>query len=247
MERYFFEADGLAFQFNALRTLQELKFRLKELSAVCREAIEEFHIDVRERRTEKKKGIGPRVQFRFSSVLGLIQTLKDVLPNAIPGFDFDSLLASTTDGNLVQNIRNAVIHDGQEAVTMYADGQYFIAVDIRRKGRGRSVHEIAAPSVDVETFALQFYEQVSQQLIRVLDEMPQSAKLRGRQFSMEWMRAAVRHPNLARFKLEIPEPMEFPDKELPRPLDDARGVLLEIELFCRARLAELSQLPKIPF
>ena len=43
MSQYFYQTDKLAFQYNALTTLEELRFRMFELSKVSEASIAGFH------------------------------------------------------------------------------------------------------------------------------------------------------------------------------------------------------------
>jgi hypothetical protein len=247
MSQYFYQADKLAFQYNALTVLEELRFRLFELTAVSEQSIAAFHKAVQERSPGGTDGHATLVKYRFSSAIGLIQTLKDVLPIAIPCFAWDSFVTRIPESATIQNLRNALIHDGQQAVNMYADGKYFVAVNIRRQGVRKQPFEILASEDDVETLTLRFYELFTWELAELLGQLDGAKKLRGQRFSPEWFQGAAEHPALARFQIQVPDYPAQPDTTTPQPLEEARAVALEITGNCRRRLEKLAAMPKISF
>lgn len=247
MPEYFYRADQLAFQYQTLSILRELRFRLNELSAASKVSIDAFQRSIIERTTNDDVASSMVVRYRFSSAIGLLQTLKDVLATAISGFSWSAFVSQLSQAETVQNLRNAMVHDGQQPVALWADGQCYIAVNISRPGLGKKVHEICAPADDVETLTLRFFGDFAERLHSMLIHLPESQKHFGPPLPREWFEAAMKHPSLKRFQLELPPPTDVASANGKRPLDACQEVLGVIAAECRARLVEISQLPVMPF
>ncbi|MFT4503208.1 hypothetical protein [Caballeronia sp. 15711] len=199
MSEYFYQADSLAFQYQTLFTLRELRFRLNELQDASKASIAAFHKSLTSRTTVDDRPLNTLVRYRFSSAIGMTQTLKDVLETAIPRFSWVTFVADIPHAETLQSLRNAVTHDGQYAVTLWADGQWYLAVNVSRPGRGKKIHEILAPAEDVEKLALSFFEDVANRLHALIGNLQASGKLSGPVLPGEWFEAATRHPALKRF------------------------------------------------
>lgn len=247
MSEYFFRADQLAFQHQTASVLKELQFRLSELSEASKASIAAFHQAVATKKEQNDKELSKRVSYRFSSAIGMIQTLKDVLKTAIPGFSWEDFSSDIYQAEMLQQLRNAVIHDGQPAVTLWADGQCYSAVNIKRSGQGKKVYDILAPAEDVETLALRYFKDLANCLNETLAKLSESEKLSGPPFPREWFEAAVKHPSLERFQLSLPPQPDRHDSEDVKPLDACQDLLRSIAAQCQARLSEISKLPTVPF
>lgn len=248
MQIYFRESDKLTYQHQALGAVRELDFRLNEFIDASRACIEAFHTAVREKTSGDDPALGRLLRYRFSSLIGLIQTLKDVTSKSIDDFSWDEFADTVSHAKVVQDLRNAAIHDAHPIAQLYAHGQCYVAVDISRKGQGKKQIEILAPEVDIETLALAFFASVSTNLARLIRDLPDTEKLNGPPLPYEWHEAAIRHPALSRFNLELP-PRPLPDvpPSEPCPLDSAAALLDAISMRCQARLREISNLPEVPF
>jgi hypothetical protein len=156
--------------------------------------------------------------------------------------------------DLFRKLRNAIVHDGYQPINAWADGRYYLPVNVKRtaKLRGKDVEvDIIAPDEDVETLCLQFAASYCEKLSVKIDGLAPAQKLRGLERSPEWFAAASNHPALRPF-LDSVHPSRREDKRdpnvvLPVPLDQAVVKLRETMDLCLARLDELKSIPKYPF
>jgi hypothetical protein len=247
MTEYFFRADRLAFQHQTFYTLKELQFRLKELSDASKASIAAFHKSHADREAYDDRPLSTVVRYRFSSAIDLIQTFKDMLKAAVPAFSWEAFVKEIPQAELLQNIRNAVRHDGQHAVTLWADGQCYLAVNVSRVGQGKKIHDIVAPDEDVETLALRYFEDFANRLDAYFVGLPQSEKLSGPPLPYEWYEAATNHPALKRFQIKLPATRADLSADAITPLDACGDLLKVIASECRMRLSEIRALPIVPF
>ncbi|MBT2794984.1 hypothetical protein [Paraburkholderia strydomiana] len=248
MDDFFHESDTLAFQYQMLSAVQEMDFRINELIGASSACIDAFLNAIREKTPNSDDHPGELIRYRFSSLIGLIQTLKDVASKAIHEFSWSRFAEGIEYAELVQNLRNAIIHDAHPVDALYVDGQCYVAVNIRRKGQGKKRIEILAPKEDIETVVLVFFGSLSTNLAQHIRGLPIPQKLKGRALSDEWFAAAAAHPALSRFNIKL-QPGRLPAAPVsePAPLDSAAALLEQISVRCHARLKLISNLPKIPF
>ncbi|SOZ24691.1 hypothetical protein CBM2608_A50035 [Cupriavidus taiwanensis] len=249
MNDYFHEVDTLSYQHQVRLASNELAFRVGELVDVSKAAIVAFQQQVRQRGEVTDEKYGRVLQYRFTSLIALAQTFKDVLGRAIEGFDWDSIVADVEHAATVQSMRNAIVHDSYPMLSLYSDGRYYFAVSVRRQGQGKKTVDIEVPAHDVETFSLEYVRSLSARLSNYLRQLPESIKLKGPQFDYDWFANAVKHPVILRFGVTLPSREEYGKLDLknPPPLETAADILDSLVSFCTARLEELSKLPEMPF
>ncbi|MCE5984850.1 hypothetical protein [Pseudomonas sp. LF19] len=250
MSNYYHEIDRLDFQYQIASISKELLFRTTELIEASRRELSIFHKAIASRTPTAFANSGI-VPYRFSSLLALIQTFRDALPQAL-GQEVEISLSSDDipHASLIRQLRNALVHDGYQPITLWAEGRYYLPANfIRHDQKARPV-KIDAPALDVETLSLQYFEKYCAQLSCTLKKLPIKIKLRGPQRSYDWFKAAWTHPVLIKFQnVEMPSRADWPEhpETEPAPLDLAATTLLEISQLCTARLKEPENLPDIPF
>lgn len=255
MSTYYHFIDVMAFQHQVSHAAAELKFRMNELIAASQAEITHFQnsmpplsISLDEKR--------PRpVSYRFSSVLAMLQTFKDALIGAgVITKGASDIEDGVHHADLFRKLRNAIVHDGYRPISLWADGRYYLPVNVKRiykQGNKETVVEIIAPDEDVETLCLQFAASYCDALVGRLGALPAEQKLRGWEFNQDWFAAAKNHPTVRPHLAKIDpckiRDLRTSDDEMPTPLDDAVFKLKEIADFCRARLRELESMPIYPF
>ncbi len=249
MNDYFHEVDTLAYQHQVRLASNELAFRVGELVDVSKATIAAFHQAVRQRRDVTDEKFGRLMQYRFTSLIALAQTFKDMLGRAIDGFNWDALVDDVDHAAVVQSMRNAIVHDGYPILSLYADGRYYFGVSFRRRGQGQKMVDIEVPTRDVEAFSLEYVRSLSATLSNHLRQLPKSSKLKGPQFDYDWFAGAIKHPAISRFGVTLPSRQEYANLDLknPPPLDAAADILDSVASVCSSRLEELSKLPVVPY
>lgn len=208
MSTYYHELDRLTFQYQIESIAKEMYFRMSELIFSSREELKNFHDSIEKKSLpdEKKQST---VNYRFSSVLALIQTFRDAIKGALgEGFNLSSLEANVKHGELFRKLRNALVHDGYQPLGLWADGRYYIAANFKRVDQWGKTQFIDAPPDDIETLTLEFAKSYCTNLAKILEDLPAAEKLSGHKFSYEWMQAAWSHPSTEKFKSA-----DFPTKE----------------------------------
>ncbi|WP_139220330.1 hypothetical protein [Pseudomonas sp. NFPP28] len=250
MEKYYHDVDTLAFQHQVHSISKEMSFRLNELIDASRSEISKFNrsIHLKGQVEDEQTDV---VAYRFGSFLALLQTFRDALNKAVgEDIDQDSLFEGVPHASFLFQLRNALVHDGYQAVSLWVDGRYYFPVNIKRQGFGKKIIYIDAPVVDVETLTLQYALIYSQRLAALIDKLPAEQKLKGCQRSGDWYRAAFSHSEVKRLlgdNVLGEADFSFVSEPLPVPLDLAVGRLREITKTCADRLDELERLSPIPF
>lgn len=250
MEKYYHEVDTLAFQHQVNSISKEMNFRLSELIDASRSEISQFYESVH-LKEEVEKEQSEVMVYRFGSFISLLQTFRDALVKAV-GEDVDqaSLVSGVPHAHFLFLLRNALVHDGYQAVSLWVDGRHYFPVSIKRQGLGGKVIYIDAPAVDVETLTLQYALVYSQRLVALIENLPAERKLKGRRQSVDWYKAAFSHSEVKRLLgADVPseDDLSFVSEPLPVPLDMAVRSLREITRVCNDRLQELDNLPLVPF
>lgn len=250
MEKYYHEVDALAFQHQIHSISKEMSFRLKELIDASRSEISNFHTPnhLKGQAEGEQTGI---VAYRFGSFIALLQTFRDALGKVVgQDIDRESLVEGVPHASFLFQLRNALVHDGYQAVSLWVDGRYYFPVNIKRQGLGNKFIYIDTPVVDVETIALQYALVYSQRLATLIDNLPVEQKLKGNRENADWYRAALSHAEVKRLLGDngISEAdFSFVTEPLPVPLDLAVGCLRKINKTCADRLEELDGIPIVPF
>ncbi|SDC62187.1 hypothetical protein SAMN05216345_10336 [Cupriavidus sp. YR651] len=244
MSTYFHHVDALAFQHQVAATSKELHFRLDELIQASKASIDAFKESIRTQKPTEKSP-GNVFQYRLTSLIALVQTYKDLIKEAGLGFSWGSLIADVAHADLMQRMRNSLVHDGYRLIALWAEGKFYVAVNIRRKGmRGEAV-EIEAPEQDAEMLCLEYVRSFSAELSARLRELPESAKLKGPYYDYDWFAAAMLHPAIGEFRQPMPSREEYAKLKTDEssPLDIAVGVLTAVRDVCEARMKERLQPP----
>lgn len=250
MTEYFHEVDRLAYQHQVRLASNELAFRVGELVDVSKAAIGTFQQQVRERGNVTDEKYGRVLQYRFTSLIALAMTFRDVLTRALEGvIDWDTVVQDVEHAASVLSMRNAIVHDGYPMLSLYSDGRYYFGVSVRRQGQGKKMVDIEVPAHDVETFSLEYVRSLSKTLASYFRQLPEGEKLKGPQFDYDWFAGAIKHPVVARFGATLPSREQYANLDMnnPPPLDMAADILDSVASFCTIRLAELSKLSEVPF
>ncbi|WP_454753908.1 hypothetical protein [Cupriavidus necator] len=247
MTKYFHHVDSLAFQHQVLETSKELHFRLAELVEASKASIDEFNESIRAGKAAEKPP-GSLFQYRFTSLIALVQTYKDLIKEAKLDFSWGSLIENVAHADLMQNMRNSLVHDGYRLIALWAEGKFYVAVNIRRKGPRDKLVEMEAPAQDIETLCLEYVRSFSAELSTRLRELPESAKLKGPYYDYDWFAAAMQHPVLGQYRQPLPGREEYAKLKIDNssPLDAATTVLAAVHDVCESRMKERLQPPSSP-
>lgn len=250
---YYHVVDKLAFQHQLLDVVKEMKFRLEELVEASRCEIAAFE-DMMRTKSDKSELLKKHTfNYRFSSALGLIQTLRDTLKGALGPANtlVDDIESSSRHGEFFRLLRNALVHDGYQPTGMWIDGRYYLPVGIERKGPKDQTVRIPRKSEDVESLWLEFSSDYCRELASRLRSLAPEEKLNENRYDYEWFEAAWDHPAAKRFSTATTRKSrdEWPERSADAvpALDNAAAILLDIHTWCESRLLELKALPVYPF
>lgn len=250
MEKYYHVPQVLDFQYQLASVSKEMSFRLCELVAASRLVLSKFHESVEKGKPNETED-DEYLKYRFSSVLALLQTFRDVISKAI-GREINTKLSECEipHSKLLRQLRNSLVHDAYQPLGLWVDGRYYIATNyIARDQRDRAIH-VDAPASDVETLVLEYSGAYCSQLAKFIRELPLEERLKGPPRNYEWFQSTWSHPAIQKTTgVKFPSREEvsaWPDSE-PRALDVAVTILEGVSVFCTARLEELTLLPDVPF
>ena len=250
MSEYFHDVDTLAFQHQIDSISVEMKFRLQELIQACRAELSIFD-DSLTTGKEPERAKETVVFYRFSSFLAILQTFRDALYKALgEEVDLSSLSQGVPHSELLFQLRNALVHDGYQPVSLWVDGRYYLPVGFKRPGQGKKIVRVSAPSVDIETLVLEYASVYCEHLAFLLEALPVDSKFSGPRRSYEWFKEAWEHPALLKIQgLASPSYAEWSVHNVVDqvPLDMAVYKLRDISKMCAERLEELKDLPEVPF
>jgi hypothetical protein len=166
-----------------------MRFRLSELGNVCQNSRHRF-----EAGDPPASGDGRLVNFHFAAFSSLVQTIKDILP-VVSGQELTwSGISDVRHMRFMHAVRNAITHDGNPVVNLWADGRFYIACDfVRLDSRGKPV-EFKAPAEDIETLAVQFTDDLCSYLRSVLSPLRGNQALSGPLYGAEFFDNAINHP-----------------------------------------------------
>ncbi|WP_455927051.1 hypothetical protein [Pseudomonas capeferrum] len=248
MSTYYHEVDTLAFQHQIASISKEMKFRISELISASQVELAAFYHSIQN--GTSNGGGGTQVfQYRFSSLLALLQTFRDALPHAVGAdIDMSPLSFDIPHTALMFQLRNSYVHDGYQPVGLWVDGRYYFPVNFIRRDQKNKIIKVNVSTLDVETLALEYSEVYCRRLAELLESLPSSKKLQKvSYFTKEWFQAALQHPAMQKLKGVI-EPPSFSGLPTgPASLDLAAVELRGISQLCTERLQELKTLPDIPF
>ena len=242
MSTYFHHVDTLAFQHQVAETSKELHFRLDELIQASKASIDAFNESVRTQKATEKSP-GNVFRYRLTSLIALVQTYKDLIKEAELGFSWGSLIADVAHADLMQRMRNSLVHDGYRLIALWAEGKFYVAANILRKGMRGELVEIEAPAQDAEMLCLEYVRSFSAALSARLRELSESAKLKGPYYDYDWFAAAMQHPAVGEFRQPMPSREEYAKLKTDEssPLDIAVGVLTAVHDVCETRIKERLQ------
>lgn len=131
--------------------VKEFDFYLREVIECCDQSMLRFKTSRPSTDHDENK-----IVFAFSAFTNTIQALKDsgsiFLPAKISWGD----IAGLRHGEFMGLSRNAATHDGHPIITAWADGHYFVPLDIHRFDSRGDLIKIVAPTEDVSRFCLEF-------------------------------------------------------------------------------------------
>lgn len=160
--------------------LEELLFHLQCVVNACDETLRLFN-DQKPTPNETQRA----VVYGFSALANCVQTLKDAVKTSTGNELPWSSIKSLRHGAFMYEARNAVTHDGNPVISAWADGRYFVPVNICRIGDKGKLITIPAPTADVRTLCLEFSEDFGRLLRQTLLAAHTEPALEGMPFSIE--------------------------------------------------------------
>ncbi|MEE9309579.1 MAG: hypothetical protein V3U64_01020 [Cocleimonas sp.] len=133
-------------------TIREFEFRLTEVIDLCDESLKCFNTSS----PKTKDNTGSKINYAFSAFVGLLQTLKDVLPIVLDENVIWSDLDSVRHLQFMKQCRNSITHDGMPIINLWAEGKFYIACDFYRVNNQGKTELVYAPEQDIATICKEF-------------------------------------------------------------------------------------------
>jgi len=182
------------FAYFLLHKVRETKFRLSELLNVCQASRRRF-----DAKRPNPEGGSQIVNFHFAAFSSLVQTIKDILPVVSERKVAWSDLSDIRHAQFMREVRNAITHDGNPVINLWADGRYYVACDFVRLNEKQQPARVRAPVEDIETIVIQFTSDLCSHLRnQVLPLLGQEA-LAGPMYGLEFFENAINHPAVPEF------------------------------------------------
>jgi hypothetical protein len=213
--------------------VRELQFALTQVVDACDQSLLEFQAG-----RETSKGTSMLVLHGFSSIAAQLQTIKDnvavLLDKRVAWSDLNSVRHVT----FLKDARNAVTHDGNPVINLWADGKYFVATPFVRLDQNRQPIWVRPPTVDIRTISLEFVHDLGGCLIQLLEPVKSDSELALPAFGSDFITAAMQHPAIPAeakriFEESRPEALEVSDMQR---IEKLQVELASLVSFCADRL-----------
>ncbi|NYF20264.1 hypothetical protein HDC36_001725 [Xanthomonas sp. JAI131] len=219
-----------------LHKTREIRFRLSELLNVCETSRWRFA-----KNEPPIEGGGQLVNFHFSALSSIVQTIKDLIPVISEKTVTWTDLSNIRHMQFMHSARNAITHDGNPVVNMWADGRYYIAIDFLRLDRNQNPVSVKAPLEDIETLSIQFTMDLCSYLKEMISPLLESPALTGPLYGAEFFDNAIKHPAVPEFVRRLYAETDRPSIDLMdgNPVTEVLTELNSLVTFCHSRQQEL--------
>lgn len=221
-----------------LHKVQEMRFRLSELRDVCQSSRYRF-----EEGNPYASDDGRLINFHFAAFSSLVQTIKDILP-VVSGQELNwSDMSDVRHMSFMQAVRNAITHDGNPVVNLWADGRFYIACNFVRLGRRGEPVEVEAPVEDIETLTVQFTGDLCSYLRSALLPLRGDKALSDPLYGFEFFDKAIKHPAVPEFARNLYAGADRSPIEQSRadPVTEVLSELDALAIYCAQ--GHVTQLP----
>lgn len=210
----------------------ELKHRLAQVLEICTESQQRFNT-----KQEPREGESRELNYRFAAFSSLVQTLKDILPVLADEAISWSSLKHVRHMEFIKQSRNAITHDGNPVINMWADGCYYIACDFVRLNQYNKPELVKAPIEDVATLCLEFTLDFTSEIGRVIKPLIGLPGLVSPLYGSEFFDQAILHPAVPEFARELyRNATKQSAPSGPDPLNEACESLDSLIAFCNTQL-----------
>ncbi|MCU5787850.1 hypothetical protein B27N_02853 [Alcanivorax marinus] len=139
------------------------------------------------------------MNFHFSAFSSLVQTIKDILPVVAEQEITWSGLSNVRHIQFMHAVRNAITHDGNPVINLWADGRYYVACDFLRLDQHQRPIQVQAPIEDIETLVTQFTMDLCKHLHSAVSPLLGSQALAGPLYGSDFFDSAINHPAIPKF------------------------------------------------
>jgi hypothetical protein len=217
--------------------LGELEHWLREVIEICDKSQQLFLGG-----SKDASGGARQLNYRFAAFASLTQTFKDVLSVVSDTKISWRELDSVRHMFFLQQIRNAITHDGNPVINMWADGRFYIAVDFVRLDNRMQPARIAVPTTDIGTLSLEFTVDLCRHIKATIEPFTGSEWFAEPLYGAEFYLEAVNHPAVPNFARDlIPKDQIWPEFAGPNPLLAAIEKLDELASYSVNALCKLSR------
>jgi hypothetical protein len=211
----------------------ELKHRLAQVLEICTESQQRFNT-----KQEPREGESRELNYRFAAFSSLVQTLKDILPVLTDQAISWSSLKHVRHMEFIKQSRNAITHDGNPVINMWADGCYYVACDFVRLDQHGKPELVKAPTKDVATICLEFTLDFTSEIRRVTKPLIGLQGLASPLYGSEFFDQAILHPAVPEFARELyRNTTKQAESSDSCPLNETCEVLDSLIATCNAQLA----------
>lgn len=213
--------------------ISELKYRLLQVLEVCDESEQRF-----KNQQKKLKGEGKELNYRFTAFASLVQTFKDILPVITDQKVSWASLNNVKHIDFMRKSRNAITHDGNPIINMWADGKYYIACAFARLNNSGNLELIKAPPEDIATICIEFTFDLAARIRQMIEPLVEVKEFAFPMYDIEFFGEAILHPAIPKFarKLFQDNAKQSNQTSINNPLIEVCEVLDSLIKACNDRM-----------
>lgn len=172
----------------------EYRFRLSEVLEVSDRSLNTFNTKLRKNDLD-----GRLLIYSFSAMSSQAMTIMEIVPVLLDRKVPLSHYKEVMHKDFFVSARNAITHDGNPIINMWADGKYFIASPFVRIGQHGETIEVVPPKDDIATVSLEFTRDFSAKLIEIVQSNATDTEILKPIYGREFFAKAMQHPAVPEF------------------------------------------------
>lgn len=174
--------------------IAEYRFRLSEVLEVSGRSLNAFNTKLPQNDLD-----GRLLIYAFSALTSQVQTIKDIVPVLLNRKVAWSEYNNVRHMDFIVGARNAITHDGNPIINLWADGKYYVASPfIRLDAHGKAI-KVIPPADDIAAVSLEFTHDFSEKLIELVESNASDPAIFKSIYGREFFEEAIQHPAIPTF------------------------------------------------
>lgn len=170
----------------------EYRLRLSEVLEVTDRSLNTFNTKLPQNDSD-----GRLLTYAFSAMVSQVQTIKDIVPvlldRKVPWSEYKNVRHM----DFVTGARNAITHDGNPIINLWADGKYYVALPFVRIDAKREVIKVVPPADDIAAVSLEFTHDFFAKVIELVESTASDPEILRPIYGRDYFEEAMRHPAIS--------------------------------------------------